>query len=71
MEKPRIRVPAISVSDGLINMVSRLGTGADKSSHYRYVTNWVDQTQIDAAYRTSVFKKAVDIPAGDMVREWR
>lgn len=71
MEKPRIRVPAISVADGLINMVSRLGTGADKSSHYRYVTNWVDQTQVDAAYRTSVFKKAVDIPAADMVREWR
>jgi len=72
--KPRVRVPAISaplVADGLINMVSRLGTGADKSAHYRYVRSYVNQQDIDAAYRSSVFKKAVDIPPGDMVREWR
>ena len=71
--KPRVRVPALSVptNDGLVNMVSRLGTGADKSVHYRYVRSYVNQQDIDAAYRSSVFKKAVDIPPGDMVREWR
>lgn len=72
--KPRQRVKAISVpitADGLVNMVSRLGTGSDKSSHYRYFKSWTDQTQIDAAYRTSIFRKAVDIPPSDMVREWR
>lgn len=72
--KPRVRVPAMTTpitADGLINMVSRLGTGADKSAHYRYIRSWADQTQIDAAYRTSIFRKAVDIPPSDMVREWR
>jgi len=72
--KPRVRVPAVSApitADGLVNMVSRLGTGSDKSSHYRYFKSWTDQTQIDAAYRTSIFRKAVDIPPSDMVREWR
>lgn len=72
--KPRVRVPAMTAPvthDGLINMVSRLGTGADKSVHYRYIRSWADQTQIDAAYRTSIFRKAVDIPPSDMVREWR
>jgi len=73
-EKPRVRIPAVSaplVADGLVNMVSRLGTGADKSAHYRYIRSYVSQQDIDAAYRSSVFKKAVDIPPGDMVREWR
>lgn len=72
--KPRVRVPAVSApitADGLVNMVSRLGTGSDKASHYRYFKSWTDQTQIDAAYRTSIFRKAVDIPPSDMVREWR
>jgi len=71
--KPRHRVKAISapMNDGLVNMVSRLGTGADKSAHYRYIRSYVSQQDIDAAYRSSVFKKAVDIPPGDMVREWR
>lgn len=71
--KPRVRVPAVSapLSDGLVNMVSRLGTPADKSAHYRYMPSLISQRDIDAAYRSSVFKKAVDIPPGDMVREWR
>lgn len=72
--KPRIRIPAGSApitADGLINMVSRLGTGADKSAHYRYIRSVITQTDVDAAYRTSIFKKAVDIPPGDMVRAWR
>ena len=72
--KPRVRIPALSspvTTDGLVNMVSRIGTGSDKSSHYRYFKSWTDQTQIDAAYRTSIFRKAIDIVPGDMVREYR
>lgn len=59
--------------DGLVNVVSGLGTNASKRSHnqfaYDHLNNW---QQLDAAYQTNwLARKIVDIPADDMVREWR
>lgn len=57
-------------SDGLINFVARLGTGADKSAHDTYNPKIIhDQAEIDTAYRTTWFRKIVDIPAEDAIRE--
>lgn len=81
MTNPIIRVPSNmqgpafmadgTMSDGLVNFVSRLGTGADKSSHYQYLMDIYNGHDMEAAYRTSSFRKVVDIPPEDEVREWR
>lgn len=60
--------------DGLINLVSGMGTKRDKSSHskWSYTGNPLDKTQAEVMYRESwAAGKAVDIPAKDMVRKWR
>jgi uncharacterized protein len=57
--------------DGLINLASRIGTMADKTVFGQYYTPPVNQAEINAAYRTSWFRKIVDIPPFDEVREWR
>lgn len=58
-------------ADGFINLVSRIGTRSDKAAYNTYGINViVDQAEIDAAYRTSWFRKIVDIPAFDATREW-
>jgi phage-related protein (TIGR01555 family) len=59
--------------DGLVNVVSGLGTGETKRAHntfqYGLLTDW---QQLDAAYQTNwIARGIVEIPAGDMVREWR
>ncbi|MGH9930718.1 MAG: DUF1073 domain-containing protein [Pyrinomonadaceae bacterium] len=67
--KPRIRL----TSDGLVNVVSGLGTARAKRSHnqftYSVLGNWA---AMDAAYQTSwLARQIVDVPAEDMTREWR
>ncbi len=58
--------------DGMINLVSRLGTGADKASHDIYIDRNMTRQEIDPAYRTSTWlRKIVDAPADDAVAEWR
>lgn len=58
--------------DGLINLVSGLGTGRDKQSGASYAiptTTWADYF---AAYKASALvRRAIDLPAEDACREWR
>lgn len=60
-----------AIRDGLMNFVSRLGTRADKASANTYVVPFVSQEEIEAAYRTSILRKIVEIIPLDEVREWR
>lgn len=57
--------------DGLVNFVTRMGTAGDKSAHSGYWLTGLDLLDLDAAYRTSIFRKICDIPPFDEVREWR
>lgn len=59
--------------DGLVNVVSGLGTSKAKRSHntfsYSLLNNW---QQLDAAYQSNwLARQIVDAPAEDMLREWR
>lgn len=58
-------------TDGLINLVSRLGTSADKAAHNTYVSGLHSPVEIQAAYQTSWYGHIVDIIAEDCFREWR
>lgn len=59
-------------TDGLQNMVSQLGGAGDKSYHDTYGMPWVNQSEIDNAYRTSGwFRKIVDILPDDETRAGR
>jgi phage-related protein (TIGR01555 family) len=58
--------------DSLINWLSGLGTGKDKQTHHRYNLTFLDQGQLNFAYRGDwIARKGVDIPAKDMTRAWR
>lgn len=58
--------------DGLANLVSGRGTSLDRSTYDQWWFVQMDQTQLMAAYRSNwLVGKIVDIPAEDMVREWR
>ena len=79
-EKPTIRVPANApmmfdnggmLTDGFVNFVSKLGTGSDKASFGQYVMGYFSSLDVEAAYRTSWFRKIVDVIPSDEVREWR
>jgi uncharacterized protein len=60
-------------SDGLVNVVSGLGTSKAKRSHNTFQFSLVnDFSQLDAAYQTNwLARQIVDAPAEDMTREWR
>ncbi|WP_432783713.1 DUF1073 domain-containing protein [Pseudomonas corrugata] len=62
-----------ATSDGLVNVVSGLGTDKAKRSHNQFQYGFLnDFQQLDAAYQTSWLARAiVDYPAEDMTREWR
>lgn len=69
MTKPRYKLTL----DGLVNVVSGLGTGKGKRAHnhFRY-DGLMDWQQWQAAYETNwIARQIVDIPADDMTREWR
>ncbi|QSR18420.1 anti-CBASS protein Acb1 family protein [Novosphingobium sp. KA1] len=58
--------------DSLTNAVSGFGTHADPRTYNRYLPRNLDQFHIAAAYDGSgMMAKVIDIPALDMVREWR
>lgn len=60
------------MADGLTNVLSGLGTTSDVrvANFYNFVP--LSQDQIEGAYRSSgLMRKVIDIPAFDMVREWR
>lgn len=60
------------LADGLTNVFSGLGTRGDPRSGNAYAYACMTQQQIIAAYRGSgLMRKIIDIPADDIVREWR
>ena len=62
----------VQTRDGLRNLVSGLGTRADKSYSTAYFLVSMTDEQLITAYRSDwIVRKAVDIPALDAVREWR
>lgn len=60
-------------ADGLINAVTGMGLGADKGSYSRFSqAASILKTELEAMYRQDwITGKAIDVPANDMVREWR
>ena len=72
-QKPRIRIRSGASLDGLVNVVSGLGTAKAKRSHNQFSYSVLnDYASLDAAYQTSwLARQIVDVPAEDMTREWR
>lgn len=66
------RGSAASIADGYANLMSRLGTTADRSTAAYYYVPPLTQQQIEAAYRTSwLTRKAHDLPPFEMTRAGR
>ena len=62
----------VPIRDGLISMLTGMGTSTDQRSYSRYFARFMSDVEIDQAYRGSwVMRKAIDKPATEMVREWR
>jgi phage-related protein (TIGR01555 family) len=62
----------VQLNDGLISLISGMGTTTDPRSFQHYRANYMGDMQIDAAYRGScVMRRAIDKPATEMTREWR
>jgi phage-related protein (TIGR01555 family) len=60
------------LADGLTNALTGLGTSADPRRRNAYTLCPLSQADIEAAYRSSgMMRKVIDIPAFDMVRNWR
>lgn len=59
--------------DGLINVVSGLGTTKSKRSHNQWAMSLLqDYATLDSCYQSNwIARKICDIPAEDMTREWR
>ncbi|MDZ7904612.1 MAG: DUF1073 domain-containing protein [Cypionkella sp.] len=58
--------------DGLVNLVSGMGTGRDKAGHASYVMPALDDYSALTAYKSSsLIRRAIDLPAEDAAREWR
>ncbi len=58
--------------DGIVNALTGMGTTADARTRSGYHFVPLSQYDIEAAYRGSgIMRKVIDIPAFDMVREWR
>lgn len=61
-----------NIADGLTNALTGLGTSSDPRRANAYAFCPLTQHQIESAYRGSgLMRKVIDIPAFDMVREWR
>ena len=64
----------LNMFDGLRNALTGQGTGRDPrtATHYAISRPMMTQHELAAAYRGSgIMRKIVNIPALDMVREWR
>jgi phage-related protein (TIGR01555 family) len=58
--------------DNLKNLLTRLGTSSDKTTHAIYGFTPMQKDQLDNAYRADwIIRKVIDIPANDATREWR
>lgn len=64
---------SVTANDGLQNLVSGMGTSADKQFYNRFVAPAQDvRLEAEAAYRTSwLARKIHDLPPFDMTRAWR
>jgi phage-related protein (TIGR01555 family) len=59
-------------ADGLANLFSRLGTGADRATQSFYYAHNIDQGQLEAAYRSSwLTRKVHDLVPFEMTRAGR
>lgn len=69
MTKPRYKL----TTDGLVNLISGLGTGKGKRDHNYFVHGSLfGYRELEAAYQTDwLSRQIVDIPADDATREWR
>lgn len=66
--KPHFRMTA----DGLVNLVSGMGTARDKAGQASYEMPVMDAGKLVAAYKaSSLVRRVVDLPAEDAGREWR
>lgn len=62
----------VQIFDGLLNAINGAGSRRDARASYRHAATCLTQADIDAAYRGSgMLRKIIQIPAMDMVREWR
>lgn len=65
-------IPMRRFADGLANLFSRLGTGADRNTQSFYTVPVVSQPQAENAYRSSwLARKIHDLPPFEMTREGR
>ena len=61
-----------NITDGLVNALTGAGTARDPRMASGYRPTIMSQAEIDAAVRGSgMMRKVINIPALDMVREWR
>lgn len=61
---------ALDTLRGFVNTVSGLGTARDKAVQGAWSFQRLDRQQLEAAYRSNwIARKAVDVPAFDMMRE--
>lgn len=69
---PKTKTTA-AVSDGLMNVVTGSGTGADKTAHdfYAYPAHVSDFEAINAYRSSGLCRKIHDLPPMEMTREWR
>lgn len=61
-----------NIFDGLMNMVSRLGTGGDRNTQNVWAVKPISQAQLEASYRSSwMTRKVVDLLPFEMTRAGR
>lgn len=64
--------PKDYIADGLVNVVSGLGTSKSKRSHGKWQYDYTDWGTLDQMYQSNWIARAiVDEWAADMTREWR
>ncbi|HEC73124.1 MAG TPA: DUF1073 domain-containing protein [Methylophaga aminisulfidivorans] len=63
----------LPATDGLENVMTGMGTASSKNYHSHFKLDaFNDYMQLEAAYQSNwLARQIVDIPADDMVREWR
>jgi phage-related protein (TIGR01555 family) len=62
----------VNIVDRLTNVMSGMGTTADRRTSSGYVMSLISAQQAEAAYRSSwLVRKIVDVPPLDMTRAWR
>ncbi len=60
------------INDGLLNLVSGMGTARDKGGQAHYASVAMSHIDILEAYEaSSMIQRAIDMPAEDSCREWR